>query len=149
MRDMIEGQAALEAVEKTEAEEKPALPVFTPRWWHKPNRLDARPVIWSLRNRPQDWKITDRTARPDSLRWRPTSMIHTPSNHMFWTWHLGTPRLYDARCSCNDQSDRGRFQPFQNRAFKDAVTWWLRNHGPKNPADLAVDQQQFASHFVR
>jgi hypothetical protein len=29
------------------------LPRFAVRFWYRRDRLDARPVIWSLRNRPQ------------------------------------------------------------------------------------------------
>jgi len=33
-------------------------PVFKWRWWYSDDRLDIRPVLWSLRNHPEEWEIT-------------------------------------------------------------------------------------------
>lgn len=56
---------------------KPATPVFGPRW-HSRSRLDIRPVLWSLRNRPEEWQQGEYT------------LIHAPSKH-------GTTEAADAR----------------------------------------------------
>ena len=48
------------------------MPTFPHRWWRSQNRLDIRPVLWSLRNMPQDWSIDQHT------------ITHNPSKHEFW-----------------------------------------------------------------
>lgn len=118
--------------EATEVE-APALPSFTPRWWYRSDRLDARPVAWSLRNRPQDW------------RWRTENITleHVPSRHVFWVGN--GPMFYglhEADCSC--KSTRGRFQRLQARfVFGPAYRHWRNNHGrPRH------DPVHFAAHFV-
>jgi len=111
-------------------------PTFKPHWWYKKNRLDARPVIWSLYNHPKDWSMST-----------PNRLLHAPSNHEFW---VGSgkmyTRLYDAQmqsgsCSCLHQSERGRFQRFQKGRFWRAYQHWNRNHN-------AVDADHFAAHFI-
>lgn len=74
--------AAIAAVvRKPDTAEPPKLPTFEPRWWHKPGRLDARPVMWSLRNRPDEWEPADRP---------PVWLLrHKPSGHVF---HIGAYR---------------------------------------------------------
>lgn len=119
----------------TEKAEPPALPTFKPRWWHNRNRLDARPVMWSLRNRPDDWE------------WRnePHTLRHKPSKHIFWVANgPGFYHLYETDgCSCLSSSNRGKFQRFQQIKFWHAFRCWRRHQPPP------VDQQQFAAHFVR
>lgn len=122
------------AITATKTTEAPRLPTFASRWWFKSNRLDARPVAWSLRTRPQDWEWEheDYTIR------------HKPSQHIFWIANgLGYYRLYDANCSCTSRSDNGRFQHFQQMVFHRAFKCWRQQQHP------AVDTQHFASHFVR
>src|SRR5262245_46164259 len=93
---------AIAAVSVTEADE--TLPAFKRRWWHSARRLDARPVVWSLRNRPQDWEWAHREY----------TIRHKPSDHVFWVANgPGFYALYEANCSCTSRSDRGRFQRLQ------------------------------------
>lgn len=107
-------------------------PTFPRKWWFKSDRLDARPVAWSLYNRPDDWKLSDSECR----------LIHTPSNHKFWVGNgLGSYRLYDANCSCFSRSNNGKFQIFQQVTFHRAFRHW-------NGAANAVDPEHFAGHFV-
>src|SRR4051812_43776307 len=85
-------------VETTEA---PTLPTFASRWWYRPDRLDARPVAWSLRNRPEDW----------GWQHEGITIVRKPSEHVFWV--ANGPMfhgLYDANCSCNRTN--GKFQSF-------------------------------------
>src|SRR5690348_2170400 len=42
-------------LEPPKAEARP-LPIFKRRWWHSKNKLDARPMIWSLYNHPEEWE---------------------------------------------------------------------------------------------
>ena len=113
---------------------KPDLPTFEPRWWYRGDRLDARPVAWSLRNRPDDWQ----------WHHQPYTIEHKPSRHVFWVGNgWGFYRLYEANCSCTSRSRRGHFQRFQQGVFGRAYRHWRRHQAPP------VDPQQFASHFVR
>lgn len=87
-------------------------PEFKPRWWFSSYRLDARPLAWSLENRPEDW------------RWGGGgyTIVHKPSNHTYWVG-VGPYRLFEAMCSCH-QSSRGRFQMFQQGLFHKAFKTW-------------------------
>lgn len=112
--------------------EKPELPTFKRRWWFKRDRLDARPVIWSLYNRPDDWEQTSQYR-----------LTHKPSRHVFWVGNgYGFYGLYEANCSCLSTSNRGRFQPFQQRAFHRAFLTW------RTP-QLRENADHFAAHFVK
>lgn len=113
-----------------------SLPTFQRHWWHRNNRLDARPVIWSLENRPQEW----------DLRFPGSALVlitHKPSQHTFdigW----GFAHLYEARCSCNLRGDaENRFQLFQGLALKRAGRRWIRNSLRRSH-----DAEQFQNHFV-
>lgn len=119
---------------------KAPLPRFRPRWWFRSDRLDARPVAWSLRNHPEEWRW--RQYGPGSFS---DSVIeHIPSKHMFWVHMRGYYRLHaDVDCSCTSASQGGRFQKFQQRMFGRAFRHWLRHQRP------VVDSDQFAAHFVR
>jgi len=110
--------------------EAPALPEFKPRSWYRPDRLDARPVTWSLRNHPEEW-VWGNTRR--------FTIIHKPSKHEFWV-SLGSYHLWRADCSC--RTTEGKFQFGQTFAFARAFRWWRRNYGTPR-----VDEQ-FASHFI-
>lgn len=61
--------AVAAAINNVAVKPKP-LPTFKPRWWYNPRRLDARPVIWSLYNRPEEWTVSnyDGHHRPYTLR---------------------------------------------------------------------------------
>lgn len=124
----------LVALRSFDAATEPQLPVFKPLPWFRDDRLDARPVAWSLRNRPDDW---DEATPGYTIR-------HKPSDHTFWIWNgKGYYSLYAADCSCTTRSDRGRFQRFQQGIFHRAYRHWLRHRPPP------VDAEQFAAHFVR
>jgi hypothetical protein len=89
--------------------ERPALPTFPPRSWHRPDRLDARPVIWSLDNHPEEWEPADE--RPYWL------LLHKPSGHVFRIAG-GLARLTAPdECSCLRASG-GYFQLFQGVRIK-------------------------------
>lgn len=108
------------------------LPCFKSRWWYRRDKLDARPVAWSLRNRPQDWE------------WQTTrlKLRHIPSKHVFWTG-VGGCFLYDANCGCSHT--RGRFQRFQSMfVMKPAVRAWQRLQIASR-----YQPEHFASHFIR
>jgi hypothetical protein len=107
------------------------LPTFRKLPWFRANRLDARPVAWSLRNRPEDWEWEHEDY----------TIKHKPSNHVFWIANgWGFYALYEANCSC--MSTRGKFQRFQQFMFGRAFKHWRRNHGE------SYDPDHFASHFV-
>lgn len=101
----------------------PVLPTFKPRWWFRTGCLDARPVIWSIYNHPDEWTPTR------------YCLLHKPSQHEFWI--DGRCHLYRANCSCT--SNGGNFQPFQQRAFRRAVRWWRASQ---------INTDGFAGHFV-
>jgi len=105
-------------------------PTFAPRWWYSKRRLDARPVIWALANRPADF------------RWQTEglTLVHTPSKHVFWTGSHNVG-LYDAECSCSTETN-GRFQRFQVRGFRRAVRAWRLAQNPH------YDPAHFAAHFT-
>lgn len=112
----------------------PELPTFKPRWWYRNDRLDARPVIWSLKNRPEEWEPADR---------RPHWMLkHKPSGHVFRI-AFGPARLVaPTDCGCL-QNSVGRFQRFQSWRLKWAAAEWIsKNETPP------VDHEQFANHFI-
>jgi len=116
----------------------PVLPTFRPRWWYRNYRLDARPVAWSLRNRPEDW------------RWNTEGITlrHVPSDHVFWIAN-GSYSLYTANCSCQ-KNTRGRFQRFQALfVFRPAYRYWLRWQRLKQQQEMTHDPAHFAEHFIR
>lgn len=119
------------------AEMKPALPaVFKPRWWYSEERLDARAVIWSLRNRPQEWKYTYES--------RDMKITHVPSNHEVWiSWYMDY-RLEARHCGC---SSRGAWQLFQTLAVGRAIRAWRRWERKQRGPDPI--HAQFQSHFIR
>lgn len=140
-KDMLaEPQAT--AVESTHA-----LPTFEPRWWHSANKLDARPMIWSLYNRPQDWEFI-----PVGYPF----FRHKPSGHSFYASRMDSPspiakyRLANSEgCSCAMTTKRyQRFQSwFVGRAYHHwRKTYWNPTH--VHPAQEKV-RNQFAAHFVR
>lgn len=125
------------ALAKVEA--KPdQLPTFKPRWWYRPHRLDARPVIWSLKNRPEEWEYDSHP---------PYWVQHIPSGHRFWIATFSGPaHLVSASgCGCLQRSNRGRLQLFQSYALKRAAHQMIRARETPPP----VDHDHFAAHFVR
>jgi hypothetical protein len=111
---------------------KPLLPTFKPRWWFKVDRLDARPVVWSLRNRPQEW----------SRKGKRYTLTHMPSQHTFWIGNgVGSYGLYDADCGCS--TIERKFQRFQQITFHRAYRSWRRYE-----AITSGLADHFASHFI-
>ena len=112
------------------------LPVFKPKWWWDSDRLDARPVAWSLRNHPEEWKFKE--------GYIGKILVHIPSQHQFW---VGSQpyRLHRAECSCHSHS-RGKFHFGQHKIFKQAYRqWYARMIEPRHPTNI---HEQFCSHFV-
>ncbi len=102
--------------------------------WHSRNRLDIRPVLWSLRNRPQEWRRGNYT------------LDHIPSGHRFWIangfFHYS---LYEANgCSCRRENHDGHFSLIQKIEFGAAYKAWRKSREP----DRAQINAQFASHFI-
>jgi hypothetical protein len=130
--------AAPAAVAAIAAIDVPAkLPTFKPRWWYSSQRLDARPVAWSLINRPEDWEWGRYPNGEDGR----LIILHKPSVHEFWVGSgRGFYRLHSADCGCS--STRGRFQHFQQGLFHRAFTQWQDAHSN-------YDTAHFADHFVR
>lgn len=129
-------------------ETKPALPVFKRRWWFRDDRLDARPVIWSLENRPEEWEVDRRS--------RPLTITHLPSKHEFWVgmggYHLWrAPNLDGTSCGCLGLTHSGetRFQRFQQVAFRRAYRNWLAWNRERRAPEVSARNNQFASHFIR
>lgn len=111
-------------------------PVFGRRW-HSFSRLDIRPVLWSLRNRPEEWEQTEFT------------LDHVPSKHRFWTangfWFYS---LYEANgCSCQ-KVRHGSFSFIQKIQFAFARRTVARADRFKRNAELAAINTHFAEHFV-
>jgi hypothetical protein len=133
-------------------------PVFKFESHFKRDRLDARAIIWSLLNRPDEWTYWAGKQR----------LHHAPSNHnfrigtRFGFWRL----IRTNHCSCTTSTRK--FQRGQvwelNRAYKT----WKANHGnalltARREADaLAMRKageaaragemkmhQQFVDHFIR
>lgn len=107
------------------------LPTFEARWWFSRNRLDARPVAWSLINRRSDWEYSESGTR--------NVLVHKPSKHEFWVGSgKGYYRLYEADCGCSTTG--GRFQMFQQGLIDKAYQQWRGR---------VYDPAHFAAHFVR
>lgn len=102
------------------------VPDFAPKWWHRPWRLDARPLIWSLDNSPEDWRREMRI------------LCHEPSRHCLGA---STATLYRAGCSCENH----RWQLFQRFQVRRAIGRWLKWEKITASAGL---QRQFQSHFL-
>ena len=108
--------AAVRIKRDEEAQAKSAsLPIFETKWWFSKQRLDARPVIWSLVNHPEEWNETS-----------PGVMFHMPSEHEFRLGHDRPFRalgLLHAQCSCHNDTTN-LFQHFQSRAVRQAWRQW-------------------------
>lgn len=137
----VPATAAATAV-KAESKPKAELPVFGPRW-HSFSRLDIRPVLWSLKNHPEEW-VEDRYV-----------IRHKPSNHEFWIANgLFFHRLYDSHgCSCQSNGV-GSFSLIQKVQFRFALVRWrmsaLGGRAAKIAAANAASRvdAQFAKHFI-
>lgn len=107
-------------------------PIYAPRWWYSRGRHDARPIAWSLRNRPQDWSI--RHADGGDFAY----LTHKPSNHVFRVGSNQVPVL-ERRTSC-DCSYIQKYQQFQRRDLRKAYLHFLTKDGT-----MAT---HFAEHFI-
>ena len=112
-------------------------PTFTKRPWHSRGRLDIRPVLWSLRNRPQDWRADHYT------------LTHVPSAHKFWIangfFFYG---LWASNgCSCQRERE-GAFSIIQKFQFGAARRAWARATWAAAQGDRDQVNAQFASHFI-
>lgn len=128
-----------------ELQKKDDLPVFKKRWWHKANRLDARPVIWSLDNRPGDWE----TAKYPGGEGRWMTLLHKPSGHEFYFGYGEGPHLRTESTDCSCTNSGGRFQMFQKGAIRNAYwRWHDKVIQPAIDAQNEANAKQFYNHFV-
>lgn len=114
-------------------------PDFTSkRRWHSRDRLDIRPVLWSLRNRPEDWKADGHY-----------TLDHKPSHHEFWIangfFFYSLYRTDD--CSCH-LTREGSFSLIQKVQFGRACAAWRRWNRTNENSALAEVNRQFANHFI-
>lgn len=109
------------------------LPTFKPR--RNQRRLDFRPVAWSLRNRPEEWK------------WGAGHhcIVHKPTRHQFWVSNgVEYYDLYNTGgCSCSTVSRSSRPSLADRLRFHFAFKAWARQAN-----DTAAINLQFAAHFV-
>lgn len=123
---------------------KPVLPVFKPRFWWSPDRLDVRPVLWSMRNKPEDWAV-QRLPRP---RFDGGWMLHTPSQHSFQVggfWAGDRAGLRNSRnCGCSQSSKK--FHTGQAHRFNRMAWKFFRAEGARQGVAVA---KEFHSHFVK
>lgn len=122
---------------------KPKLPTFTKGWrfWWSDTRLDARPVIWSLYNHPEEWEVEN-----DTPGYR-TTIIHKPSRHVFVVGRFldgEKTRLRDSH-SCSCISLGTHFHTGQATSFKRAARKMVL--GPYRAANRVETLKQFISHF--
>lgn len=113
---------------------KKLLPVFKARWWFKPDRLDARSVIWSLYNHPEEWRFTHE-GNPN------LTITHIPSKHEFWCCRTMGFRFYQADCGCSMSSRK--WQMFQREGVAKAMRHWKRWHHQRENVS-----EHFQSHFI-
>jgi hypothetical protein len=118
-----------EVVKVTKVEPaKPVMPTFPPR--RDRSRLDLRPVIWSLYNQPEDWRL-DEYKR----------LVHLPTHHKFKANSLFfCGKIVAAPCNCGTILRRGTFR--DRLAMRRAFKVWKRDY------HFAAIQKHFAGHFV-
>lgn len=134
----------------------PRLPTFKPRWWYSDQRFDARPVVWSLRNRPEEWEAVD-SSFSSGPGWSPVTgrypdgLRHKPSGHIFRYFGDHAQRLVSAVspsdgtvCSCLNQASDRKPQLGQRVRLWSAMWDWVEWKNPRP----TVDHRHFASHFV-
>jgi|SRR5215469_195367 len=122
---------AIEAVGKTKEVSPPRFEKFD---GYDPNKLDARPLIWSLENKPEEWSYPG--PRPDNHALA-FYLRHEPSNHLFnISWHENLCGLAAAECSCHATSHQ--FQTGQALELYAAAVAW----------DKEMIRRQFAEHFT-
>lgn len=114
---------AAKAIDAVTGEPKPkVMPKFEAPIHFHPNRLDARPLIWLLENKPEEWSYP--YARPISLD-SPFLIRHGESEHEpnhDYVADLHESQLYRADCDCSHSSRR--FQEGQSEQFHAAAKAW-------------------------
>lgn len=103
---------------------KPIMPTFKRKWWYRADRLDARPVIWSLENCPEDWE------RHQHMR---SWVRHKPSDHCY----SSDGSMLAGNCDCS----RYGFQWRQQKQLGKAVAAFIERQA-------AITQHQFQNHFL-
>lgn len=122
----------------TKSTTPPAMPEWQSLRYSKKQRLDIRPVLWSLRNKPQDWEWQ---------RGRDT-IGHIPSGHSFWVYSMDYHLHNSTQCSCT-QAREGRFSFIQRRQFGRAFASWRRWQKKQfaTPRIEAINKE-FRQHFI-
>lgn len=120
---------------------KPVMPEFRPKWYFSDSKVDARPMLWSLENCPEDWEPIG-YHNPKPANWSAVyGLRHKPSNHtLYGIKYLPTLR---ADCGCNGRE----FQPFQVGKVRLACRRWLDSNGFGPEAEAEARRQQFRAHF--
>ncbi len=121
----------VEAVEVAPKLEEP--PVFKARWWYSSERLDARPVIWSLDHRAHEWGVDFPGTSYETLR-------HKPSRHEMYSGRGMLKGMMQAECSCSGRP----WQLGQRKAVCQAIDRWRAAHG----VDGRSLSEQFSAHFI-
>lgn len=123
--------ALMPAVAKISTTTAPALPVFKRRWWYSCNKLDARPLLWSLRNRPSEWYYV-----PEHFH---SYFEHKPSKHrLTQVISLAMSRMYDWRLSAECSCSGSEFQLGQQQQINREIGRLLASRV----------SAQFAAHFI-
>lgn len=125
------------AIQKPEQVEKPVTkePNLS-QWYHNPKwRLDIRPMLWSLYNKPEEW--TQTTYR----------LTHNPSCHAVY-FSNGWPfyELFGQQCDCETR----KLSLGQKWQLRRAVAGWRSTVGRvRSEVEQVKINQRFASHFIK
>jgi hypothetical protein len=113
-------------------------PTLRPR--RNKRRLDLRPAIWSLRNRPEEWKMS----LPGYI------VIHIPSDHRFWISFGSYAMPYlTGECSCEEIPSRNAPSFIDRWNFMLAFRAWRKGRLNRESDGMVNINRQFASHFFR
>jgi hypothetical protein len=135
---VLEATIVSEDTRQSSLDTRPQCPNFRPR--RNKYRLDLRPAIWSLRNRPEEWEF------------HAGFIVHVPSKHVFYahgtcttngfTDHkIGDLSDHHTRCSCTCANRA----PLRDRIrFRFALLDW--RHRKEYP-DIEKRYHQFMNHF--
>lgn len=133
--------AGLLKVQSVEKKREP-FPSAERRWFFRDGRLDARPIIWSLRNCPQDWVpnyVGDGTLY---------ELTHKKTDHAIRAYWASDYRMSSSsRCGCSNT----QWQPFQTRQLGRAIKGWKRwnaAQGIVHPNSSEAINKQFRNHFI-
>lgn len=117
------------ASESAKVIEKPAVPQWSPKWWYDLKKLDGRPIIWSLKNRPDDWSIDSGNC----------VLTHKPSDHQFWVYMGQFYLWHTPGCGCQRGTDT-YFQRGQHFRLRWALRRW-KMHTKYNIQQRKKDQK--------